>query len=92
MRVHKGLLKTTRLGQKLSAENQAGALMRLLFVTNFERFNTAYLDRARIEHWPQGQTGLILFLLQAAANDWTSVETLMRQTAIPTPDTKERYE
>ena len=84
IRKRKGHLRPSRRGRDLLAEDVAGELLHLLFTTNFDAYNTGYLDRASIQGWPQEQVGLILYLLSQAAVDWSPAPTLMRNTSIPT--------
>lgn len=84
IRKRKGYLKPSRRGRDLLAEDAAGKLMHLLFTTNFDAYNTGYLDRTPIQGWPQEQIGLVLYLLSQATADWSTALSLMQQTTIPT--------
>ena len=80
----KGHMKPSRRGRDLLADGAVGELMHRLFTTNFDLYNTGYLDGSSIEGWPQEQVGLVLFLLSEAAVEWATAVELMRKTSIPT--------
>lgn len=78
-----GTLVLTRLGKRMLAPEQYGALQALLFHIAFWHINLAYFDRRPLESWPQSDVGVVLWSLSASANEWLPRETLTRLCTIP---------
>lgn len=85
VRHEKGLLKLTRKGKTMLAEERAGALQGLLFQTTYTRFNTAYLDRNSSKETFGWQISLVLYLIGRFADRWHPADTLMRSVTLPSP-------
>jgi hypothetical protein len=83
MRVKRDKLVLTRLGKAMLVPERYGALQALLFHIALWHLNIGYFDRNPIETWPQTHTGIVLWSLSAAANDWLARETLTRLCTIP---------
>jgi hypothetical protein len=84
VRKRRDKLLLTRLGNKLLAPEQCGALQALLFHIAFWHVNLGYFDRNPIESWPQNDIGVALWSLSASANDWMPVDRLTRLCTVPT--------
>ena len=83
VRVQRDKLVSTRLGKAMLVPERNGALHALLFHVALWHLNLGYFDRNPIESWPQTHTGIVLWSLSAAANDWLARETLTRLCTIP---------
>src|SRR5947207_11179746 len=83
VRVKRDKLVLTRLGKAMLVPERYGALQALLFHIALWHLNIGYFDRNPIESWPQTHTGIVLWSLSAAANDWLARETLTRLCTIP---------
>ena len=83
LRVKRDKLVPARLGKEMVAPERHGALQALLFHVALWHFNLGYFDRNPIESWPQTHTGIVLWSLAAAANQWLARETLTRLCTIP---------
>lgn len=84
LRKKRDKLVPTRLGQKLLASEQYGALHALLFHVVFWHFNLGYLDRNPIDSWPQNDFGIVLWSLSVSARDWMHRDRLTRLCTVPT--------
>jgi len=85
VRVQRDKLVLTRLGKAMLIPERYGALQALLFHIALWHLNLGYFDRNPIETWPQTHTGVVLWSLSAAANDWLDRETLTRLCTVPVP-------
>jgi hypothetical protein len=85
VRVKRDKLVLTRLGKAMLVPERYGALQALLFHIALWHLNIGYFDRNPIESWPQTHTGIVLWSLSAAANDWLARETLTRLCTVPVP-------
>lgn len=85
-RRERGVLKLTRKGQALLAENAAGQLQATLFHTTFARYNLGYLDGFGPPDIFAPQIGLILFLIGQFCSDWRPADALMRSVTMPMED------
>jgi hypothetical protein len=83
VRKRRDKLLLTRLGNKLLAPEQCGALQALLFHIALWHLNLGYFDRNPIESWPQNDIGVVLWSLSASANDWMPPDKLTRLCAVP---------
>jgi hypothetical protein len=83
VRKRRDKLLLTRLGNKLLAPEQCGALQALLFHIALWRLNLGYFDRNPIESWPQNDIGVVLWSLSASANDWMPPDKLTRLCTVP---------
>jgi len=83
VRVQRDKLVLTRLGKAMLVPERYGALQAVLFHMALWHLNIGYFDRNPIETWPQTHTGIVLWSLAAAANDWLARETLARLCTIP---------
>ena len=70
VRKHHDKLVVTRVGKGMLAPERHGALQALLFHVALWHLNLGYLDRNPIDTWPQSHTGIVLWSLSTAANDW----------------------
>ena len=68
VRVNRVKLVPTRLGRKMLATEQQGALQALLFHITFWRVNLGYFDRNPVQSWPQNDVGVVLWSLSMSAN------------------------
>jgi hypothetical protein len=82
-RKHRGTLVPTRLGKGMLVSERHGALQALLFHIALWHLNIGYFDRNPIDSWPQSHTGIVLWSLSAAANEWLDPETLTRLCTVP---------
>ena len=85
VRVKRDKLVLTHLGKAMLVPERYGALQALLFHIALWHLNIGYFDRNPIESWPQTHTGIVLWSLSAAANDWLARETLTRLCTVPVP-------
>jgi hypothetical protein len=83
VRVQRDKLVLTRLGKAMLVPERYGALQAVLFHIALWHLNIGYFDRNPIETWPLTHTGIVLWSLAAAANDWLARETLTRLCTIP---------
>jgi len=83
VRVQRDKLVLTRLGKAMLILERYGALQALLFHIALWHLNIGYFDRNPIDTWPQSHTGIVLWSLAAAANEWLARETLTRLCTIP---------
>ena len=83
VRREKGLLKITRKGLSLLAEERAGRLQAVLFRTTFARYNPAYLDGLDMPEVFAPQVSLILYLIGQFCTDWREAGALMRSVTFP---------
>lgn len=91
-RVERGVLKLTKKGRSLLAEEATGSLQALLFRTTFARYNLAYLDRYDLPEFFAPQISLILYLIGRFCDDWRAAGSLMRSVALPSDAAKQaRY-
>jgi hypothetical protein len=88
-RHHRGLLKLTRKGRDMLADEAAGRLQADLFRTTFTRYNLAYLDRWSEPDIYGRQISLILFLIGQFCTDWQPGDALMRSVTLPTGEASE---
>jgi hypothetical protein len=79
------MLVPTRLGKQMLAPERHGALQALLFHIALWHLNLGYFGRNPVEAWPQTHTGVVLWCLSAAANDWLDREALTRLCTVPIP-------
>jgi hypothetical protein len=89
VRTQRGMLVPTRLGKQMLASEQYGALQALLFHIALWHLNLGYFDRNPVESWPQTHTGVVLWSLSIAANDWLDRSTLTRLCTVPIPSVLE---
>ncbi len=82
-RTEKGLLKLTKKGKVLLADEAAGKLQVALFRTTFTRYNPAFLDRYGMKEIFSWQISLILYLIGQFNDDWRPADALMRSVTIP---------
>jgi len=73
----------TRLGRRMLAPEQYGALQAILFHIAFWHANLAYFDGDPIPSWPQVDAGVVLWSLSVTADDWRDCETLTRLCSVP---------
>jgi hypothetical protein len=85
VRTQRGMLVPTRLGKQMLAPKRYGALQALLFHIALWHINLGYFDCNPVESWPQTHTGVVLWCLSAAANDWLDREALTRLCTVPIP-------
>src|SRR5438045_4524710 len=85
LRAHRGMLVPTRVGKELLVGERHGVLQALLFHIALWHLNIGYFDRNPVESWTQTHTGVVLWSLSAAANDWLARETLTRLCTVPVP-------
>lgn len=78
-------LMPTRLGKKMVATEQQGALQALLFHVALWHVNLGYFDRNPIDLWPQNEVGVVLWSLSMTASDWLHRDKLTRLCTMPTP-------
>jgi hypothetical protein len=83
MRRHRDKLVPTRLGKRMLAPEQHGALQAVLLQVTFWHLNLGYFDRNPIDSWPQSHTSIVLWSLSASANNWLNPETLTRLCTVP---------
>lgn len=76
LRRRAGVLKVTRVGNSMLAEEAAPALFGVLFQAVFWKMNLQDFDRNPLPFWPQHHVGLILWCLSVAAHKWSSAEHL----------------
>lgn len=78
-------LLATKAGQALAQEDQAAELFRQLFATVFWQLNLGYFDRVPLEAWPQDHTGIVLWCLSVAGQEWFRPKDLMRTCSVRDP-------
>lgn len=78
-------LLATKAGQALAQERQAVELFRQLFATVFWLLNLCYFDRVPLQAWPQDHTGIVLWCLSVAGQEWFRAEDLMRTCSVWDP-------
>ena len=83
MRRHRDKLVPTRLGRRMLAPEQHGALQAVLLHVTFWHLNLGYFDRNPIESWPQNDLGIVLWSLSASANAWMHPDKLTRLCTVP---------
>jgi hypothetical protein len=83
LRPKRDKLVLTRLGKKMLAPEQQGALQALLFHITFWHVNLGYFDRNPLESWPQNDVGIVLWSLSASGNDWMCPDKLTRMCTVP---------
>jgi hypothetical protein len=84
LRKYKGHLRATRTGRKMLEESNRGALQAVLFHIALWHLDLGYLGRGLHHGWLQHHTGIVLWSLSIAANDWQRRERLTRLCTIPT--------
>jgi hypothetical protein len=89
VRTSRGMLVPSRLGKQMLLPEGHGALQALLFHIALWHVNLGYFDRNPAETWPQTHTGVVLWSLSAAANDWLDRVTLTRLCTVPIPSVLE---
>ena len=89
VRTQRGMLVPTRLGKEMLLPERYGALQALLFHIALWHLNLGYFDRNPVESWPQTHTGVVLWSLSTAANDWLDRVTLTRLCTVPSPSVLE---
>ena len=82
-------MTTARLGKEMLLPERHGALQGLLFHIALWHLNLGYFDRNPVESWPQTHTGVVLWSLSTAANDWLDRVTLTRLCTVPIPSVLE---
>lgn len=78
-------LLATKAGQALAQDRQAAELFRQLFATVFWQLNLGYFDRVPLEVWPQDHTGIVLWCLSVAGQEWFRAKDLMRTCSVWDP-------
>ena len=89
VRTGRGMLVPTRLGKEMLFPERHGALQALLSHIALWHLNLGYFDRNPVESWPQTHTGVVLWSLSTAANDWLDRVTLTRLCTVPIPSVLE---
>lgn len=79
----KGVFRATKKGNKLLAEEKAGALYALLFRTHFRKFNLAYLDFGPELRLIQDTITFSLFMVAKHAEEWKTAEELASLVLFP---------
>jgi len=74
IRRHKCMFKAIQKKQHLLADEQAGLLYNLLFLTFFRRFHLAYLDNMNEAPLVQDTLPITLFMVSRLMNDWVTVD------------------
>lgn len=71
-----GVLKATKVGKAMLADEAAPALLGELLWAVFWKMNLQDFDRNPLPVWPQHHVGLVLWCLSVTAHDWSSAEYL----------------
>lgn len=82
-RKYKGILRLSRLGKGLLANERAGELNVVLFEATFHAFNLGYLDRYQPNDDFQPQISLTLYLISQFADRSKTAADLMVVTTLP---------
>jgi hypothetical protein len=83
IRKRKGRFAVTRRGRDVLSEERAGELFALLFQTQFQQMNLAYLDRIEVEEEVQHGIAYSLYRLRDAAPEWRKPEDLVDSLFLP---------
>jgi len=83
IRKRKGRFAVTRRGRDVLSEERAGELFALLFETQFQQMNLAYLDRIEVEEEVQNGIAYSLYRLRDAAPEWRKPEDLVDSLLLP---------
>ncbi len=83
IRKRKGRFAVTRRGREVLSEELAGELFALLFETQFQQMNLAYLDRIEVEEEVQPGIPSSLYRLRDAAPEWRKPEDLVDSLLLP---------
>jgi hypothetical protein len=81
--LHKKRFTLTRLGRSMLSDKKAGSLYHRLFIANFRRFNLGYDFPWRDVPGIQATMGVILWMLEVVAENWTPVRGLAPQILLP---------
>lgn len=76
LRKRLGVLKATKVGKAMLADEAAPALLAELFQAVFWRMNLHDFDRNPLQFWPQHHVGLALWCLSVTAHGWSRAEYL----------------
>lgn len=76
LRKRAGVLKATRVGKSMLADEAAPALLGELLQAVFWRMNLQDFDRNPLQFWPQHHAGLVLWCVSVTAHRWSSAEHL----------------
>lgn len=76
LRKRAGVLKVTRVGKSMLADEAAPALLGELLQAVFWRMNLQNFDRNPLQFWPQHHVGLVLWGVSVTAHGWSSAEHL----------------
>lgn len=76
LRKRAGVLKATRVGKSMLADEAAPALLGELFQAVFWRMNLQDFDRNPLQFWPQHHASLVLWCVSVTAHRWSSAEHL----------------
>ena len=76
LRKRAGVLKATRVGKSMLADEAAPARLGELFQAVFWRMNLQDFDRNPLQFWPQHHASLVLWCVSVTAHRWSSAEHL----------------
>jgi hypothetical protein len=85
VRIQRGKLVATPLGNSLLSDARQGALPAILFHLAFWHMDFGYFGRGLLGTWPQADIGIVLWSLSISAGDWQPSEKLTRLCTIPEP-------
>lgn len=83
VRKYKGSLKVSKRGKELLAENKAGQLFNLLFLTLYRKLNLFYLTRLQEIPGYQDTIGFPIYMIGQLCSDWTKPESIARKVLLP---------
>lgn len=83
VRKYKGNLKVSKRGKELLAENKAGQLFNLLFLTLYRKLNLFYLTRFQEIPGYQDTIGFPIYMTGQLCSDWTKPESIARKVLLP---------
>ena len=85
VRIRRGKLVATPLGNAMLSDVRQGSLLAILFHLAFWHMDLGYFGRGLLGSWPQADVGIVLWSLSVSAGDWQNSEKLTRLCTIPEP-------
>jgi hypothetical protein len=85
VRIRRGKLVATPLGNAMLSDMRQGSLLAILFHLAFWHMDLGYFGRGLLGSWPQADVGIVLWSLSVSAGDWQNSEKLTRLCTIPEP-------
>jgi hypothetical protein len=85
VRIRRGKLVATPLGNAMLSDMRQGSLLAILFHLAFWHMDLGYFGRGLLGSWPQADVGIVLWSLSVSAGDWQNSEKLTRLCTIPDP-------